>query len=150
MAISQARVKELLSHQPSMVQKVFEAVPISEVWSSTQILAALQRTTRTTMEIQMLQGCLNKLVGIGLVNEPKTRHFQRAPVRETKTEMTIEHKSVDPTPIDAVEMLTELATRARGLAEDIDAAAEVIGEQRTTNEEAAKKLAQLQSIFKSL
>lgn len=87
---------------------------------------------------------------MGLINEPKTRHFQRAAMREATEKTMSASKPVEPATNDAVDVLNELATRARRLADDIDAAADMIGEQQASNEEALKKLSQLQSILKSL
>lgn len=92
---------------------------------------------------------MNKLLEAGLVCEPKQGHFQRVTPREKVKAVpaTIEEP---PPEVGAVDMLSELATRARRLADDIDAAAEVIREQEQSNEEASRKLSQLQSILKSL
>ena len=53
-------------------------------------------------------------------------------------------------PQSAVDLLSELAERARTLATDLEAAAELIVKEQEEKEANLQKLAQLQSILKSL
>jgi hypothetical protein len=151
MTITAARQQELLNAQTDMARKVFYAVPIQEPFSSNQILAALQRTTQSTIQFRMLEGCLNKLCDSGLIIEPSRGQFQRITPREKITKPPpITEANGNGHASEAVELLTELADRARKLAQDIDAAAAVIAEEAHANEDGARKLRQLQEIFKGL
>jgi hypothetical protein len=158
MTISTARHQVLLHEQSSVAQKVFEAVPMQEVWSSQQIHGALQRTTRSTMDFKILQGCLNTLKEAGLVHEPKTGCFERVKQREPVVQSNVVPAKVSPinaNPINgsrsaAAEVLYELSNRARNLSLDLAAAASMIDDEIEENAESAQKLSQLQSILKGL
>jgi hypothetical protein len=166
MTISTARHQVLLHEQSSVAQKVFEAVPMQEVWSSQQIHGALQRTTRSTMDYKILQGCLNTLKEAGLVHEPKAGCFERVKQRpqtyvHTLKEAGLDHIPRDPMPTASVspingsrsaaaEVLYELSNRARNLSLDLAAAASMIDDEIEENAESAQKLSQLQSILKGL
>lgn len=114
------------------------------------------------MDFRVLQACLSALTNSGLVCEAKPGLFQRSALRETKTmQPTSEGKAatsppklVHPEPKgrpqSAVDLLSELAERARTLATDLDAAAELIFKEQDEKEANLQKLAQLQSILKSL
>lgn len=151
MALSQARFNVVLASQSPAAKKVFEVVPITEAWPSRQVLAALERATRTHMDYRVLEGCLNTLKEAGLVQEPMRGLFQRAKVKpETKKEEPMPQPMEPAKRAAAVDMLAELADRARALADDLDAAAEAIAEETMQSREAVAKLAQFQAVFKSL
>jgi hypothetical protein len=149
MTISAARHGELLNAQSAIARKVFEVVPIQQAWTSQAIGGALQQQTRSSMQFRTLEGCLNTLKDAGLIYEPTPGHFQRVTPRETLRAVP---KTEDEPPrvVGAVELLNELAARARMLADDLDAAASVIAEEQANNVDSARKLQQLQTILKSL
>lgn len=71
------RARKLLSGQTTLAQKVFEAIPIGEAWSATQIKGELDRQGKAlSTTISQIHGCLYHLVGSGLVCEPSTGLFQ--------------------------------------------------------------------------
>lgn len=151
MSLSSTRQEFLLRGQHAIARKVFELVPIQDAWDSKQIQAALQRTTRCSMDFRTLQGCLRALRESGLISE-RNGLFQRTTVRKAMA-ATTHMNGTDPAaqqPTSALELLTELSERARQLAADIDAAAAVIAEEAAQNDESLRKLAQLQSLLKSL
>lgn len=151
MTISDAKHKELLAAQSAIARKVFEVVPIQQAWTSQAIGGALQQQTRASIQFRTLEGCLNTLLEAGLICEPKKGLFQRVTPRGTLQRVAIMPPKLNDEPpreVGAVELLTELADRARKLGADIEAAAAVIADEAASNEEAARKLAQLQSIFK--
>lgn len=156
MALSIARQRVLLSSQTAVAKKVFELVPIQEAWSAQQIQGALQRATRSSLDFRLLGGCLNTLKDAGLVAEPRPGYFERVKLREAITTMGKAFEPLAPIVISAtkppasVEMLTELASRARKLADDLDAAATAINEEHEQNATSLKTLAQLQGLLKSL
>jgi hypothetical protein len=138
-----------------VAKKIFEVVPIQEAWPANQIQGALQQVTRSTMDFTILKGCLNTLKAAGLVREPRAGHFQRmqpkdppTPIRKDMTE--IHHIDEYRKPPGVVEILNELAGRARTLAADLDAAAAMIAEEAEKNAADLHKLAQLQAAFRSL
>lgn len=151
MAFTVARQKELLNAQSAIARKVFEVVPIQDAWTNQAIASALQQQTRSSIQFRTLEGCMRALREAGLVTEPKSGHYQQVMPRESykamKTEPEIELVSA---PTSAVEMLRELAARARSLSLDIAAAADVVGEELANNNEGLRKLQQLQSILKSM
>lgn len=151
MTISAGRQHELLNAQSAIAKKVFEVVPIQEAWTSQEVAGALQHQTRSSIQFRTLQGCLNTLKEAGLVSEPKPGHFQQVAPREVLKQMATK-QDYEPArkSSGAVELLRELADSARVLALDIDAAADVVAEEKTSNAEATTKLAQLQAILKSL
>lgn len=126
---------------------------MQEAWTASAISYAMQQQTRASIQFRTLQGCLNTLKEAGLVSEPMQGCFQQVTPREKLKAMPQKHEHETPTPRTqpgAVELLRELADRARALALDIDAAADVVGEERAGNDEAARKLQTLQSILKNL
>jgi hypothetical protein len=155
MALSIARQRVLLSSQTAVAKKVFELVPIQEAWTAQEIQGALQRATRSSMDFRLLGGCLNTLKDAGLVAEPKPGHFERVKLREANTTMGKTFEPLVPLVLTrpktaSAEMLTELAGRARQLADDLDAAANAINEESEQNAASLKTLAQLQGLLKSL
>lgn len=160
MSMSCLRHTELLSGQSMIAKKIFEVVPIQEAWPANQIHGALQQVTRSTIDYTILKGCLNTLKAAGLVREARSGCFQRLlpkdppfPITQntpTVHNMVTVHNIDDHRPIAAVELLSELAGRARALAADLDAAAVMIGEEATANANDLRKLAQLQAAFRNL
>lgn len=148
MGLSIARQRVLLASQTAVARKVFEAVPIQEAWTGRQIQRALERTTRASTELNLLMGCLNTLKESGLIVEPRVGVFERVKLRE-QVEKPMQTRNASTKPA-SVEMLTELASRARKLADDLDAAASVINEEHETNAGNLATLAQLQTLFKRL
>jgi hypothetical protein len=151
MTISMSRQQEMLRAQSVIARKVFEYVPMQEAWTAQAISHAMTQQTRASIQFRRLQGCLNTLKEAGLVSEPMQGCFQQITPREKIKAMPQRDETPTPrTQPGAVELLRELADRARALALDIDAAADVVGEERVSNDEAARKLQTLQSILKSL
>lgn len=153
MSLSASRQRVLLDGQTAMARKVFEVVPIAESYTAQQIHSALVRNTRANVDFRVIEGCLSMLHGAGLVSK-SSNLYQRAPVK-SKSDTTMKQTETDeeqdaPTQQTAVEILTELAERARKLAADLDAAAALIIEENQNRDANVRKLEQLQSILKSL
>lgn len=168
-SMTPSRYQANLNGQTSVARKVFELVPIKEAWTALEIVAALNRATKSSMDFKVLQGCLNTLKESGLVREPKRGHFQRVEVKEKAEEKMVDFNArpiVTPRlPVSApsvpaktpIEILSEISGRLVGvnaeikrIASDIETAALVIEEGMAANEENLGKLRQLQSILKSL
>lgn len=151
MGMSAARQQVLLSGQTAVAKKVFEVVPIQDAWDHRQIQSALQRATRSTLDFRIMQGCLNTLKQAGLINEPRSGYFERIKLREATPKMTTKPND-DPSreTCASMDMLSELAERARTLAIDLDAAADAIAEENAANAHALQKLDSLRELLKNL
>ena len=153
MSMSSARQQVLLSGQTAVAKKVFEVVPIQDAWDHRQIQGALQRATRSTLDFRIMQGCLNTLKQAGLINEPRSGYFERVKLREPTQKMSTKingEAAHDGERCASVDMLSELAERARTLAIDLDAAADAIAEEHASNAQALQKLDSLRALLKNL
>ncbi|MDW3683930.1 hypothetical protein RA280_19710 [Cupriavidus sp. CV2] len=148
-----------LRGQSAIAKKVFEMVPIQEAWSCNQILAALHRVTRSSMDYQIMQGCLVALKAAGLVREPKGGLFQRAEIKEKAEDKMANVTEAGEAAVQAsgrgakksaIEILSGIASHLRMIASDIETAAIVIDEGIAEKDENLGKLKQLQSLLKSL
>lgn len=152
MSLSTTRQQVLLNGQTNVAKKVFQVVPIQEAWTAHAIQQAFYRATRSMVDFRILQGCLNTLKQAGLICEPSPAHFERIKTRETIEKMS--PKSNDETAqvshSASVDMLAELAERARTLAIDLDAAADAIAEEHASNAHALQKLESLRALLKNL
>lgn len=144
-------------------KKVYAAVPISEPWSVSYILSEIQRLSSFTSNMRVVTGSLNALKASGLVLEPEPSLFVRAPVKPPKSPdeiatteeedmskpaTTIE-KSAKP-PRNPMAILSELATRCKALADEIETAALEIDEYVAAKDADSGKLKQLQALLKGL
>lgn len=164
--ISAQRAAELLSANSATARKVFDAVPISDAWSTNAIASELVRTG-CNLNYTVIAGCLRSLCNSGLVREAPASMFRRAPVRpaaEPKPEVpkvnmvsTSAAPSPAPASADPLDLLAGLADRARGLAaevgllaSDIERAALTLAEARTADAARFQKLEQLANLLKGL
>lgn len=82
-----------------ILRKVLEAVPIAEAWGASAVCKELLRTGHGA-DIRTVTGCLNHLLQIGLVREPRTGAFRRVAMKvKTKEECTA--MNVTPMPPNA-------------------------------------------------
>lgn len=169
------RQRILLQGQTSIARKVYEGVPIQEMFTPAQIGHALARTSGAAVDMHILRGCLRALCEAGLVREVETNFFRRADVRDvprtTKQEKPImvmpKIAAAAPTPAppreppSAIDLLSDISTRltafadrtareARELAGEIEATALQIEEIIQTNTRDLEKLKQLQALLKTL
>ena len=79
--------------QTSVAQKVYEAIPIAEAWSLSQINSELGRCG-SSITYRVVEGCIKALVESGIVIETplRSQHFTRTPVRSK----TIKPKEKEP------------------------------------------------------
>lgn len=169
---SAARHKELLSHQTSIAQKVFGAVPISEMWTTRQVHAELVRTG-TARDIRVTEGCVSALVRSGLVQEPMPGQFRRAAVKSEVPALKLveptepKEETVKPATNktgtsasttgdymhklgDLARRATSLASQVKQLASEIEAVAIEVDDQIKVEHDNSTKLRQLQTLLKSL
>jgi hypothetical protein len=169
MSISEARFKPVFNGMTSIAQKVYDAVPIQETWSHTEIQTELTRVG-LGRDLNVTRGCLRSLVEAGLIIEPQSNHFIRVPVRvklklcsqpeeEQETEMASPsaQTSVKNPTQSALEKLGLLAARVntaasnlKALSSELETAALEIEEMLAAKDAKMVKLTQLQSLLKDL
>lgn len=161
MSITAARIRLLESQQSGVAKKVYDAVPLNEIWSIKQIALELQRQG-VARDISIVQGCLKSLKDTGLIKEANPGCFQRVKPRAesepAKKDPIMATTPAPPSqPADPVDKLAAIGTKLRGLsqmfielAEDIDEAALALDEKASGNDEELAKLRQLKGLLKSL
>jgi hypothetical protein len=166
--LSEARFRQMLDMQTAVAQKVYAAVPIGEAWTHQQINGEMRRNG-TSHDLRVTAGCLNTLIRCGLIQERKSGHFIRAPIRKPSPpapqlpeieEEPIAMPATPPKPQQsqsAIDKLSGLAARVldvaaamQVIAADIENAALELEEQDSMNNQQLGKLKQLQTLLKSL
>lgn len=161
MSMTAARIRLLESQQSGVAKKVYDAVPLNEIWSIKQIVHELQRQG-VARDISIVQGCLKSLKDTGLIKEASPGCFQRVkpraepePAKKDLIMATMPASSSQP--VDPVDKLAAIGTKLRGLAQtfaqladDIDEAALALDEKASGNDEELAKLRQLKGLLKSL
>lgn len=176
--LNQSKFDSLYRGVTDQAKKVYQAVPITEQWSSAQIIAEINRTGKSC-EQRVVQGCLASLKESGLIKEPSIGHWIRTEVRTKqlhsitpmktvraftppKEEETTVANNVQPiaqpkSETTALERISNLSAQLppiiqslQKLAADIEATAIEIEESiEKTNKDNAK-LRQLQELLKAL
>lgn len=67
----------------SIAKKVLEAVPISEPWTKSQIVAEMRRAG-SQVDMRVLEGCLSTLADSGPIKEPTRGSFVRVVALEVE------------------------------------------------------------------
>lgn len=80
MALTVAKAKRMESSLSGVAKRVYNSVPISEVWTIQKIVIDVVRQGGTK-NFRIIQGCLNTLKEVGLIHEPESLHFIRIPVK---------------------------------------------------------------------
>lgn len=108
--MNHARFQALLAGQTGAAKKVYEAVPISEAWATSQIVTELRRLGSTSMEHHIARGCLRALSDGGLILEQPKGQYRRRPVRPAQihpvlaSDPVVTNAPIPLTPIDAIVM----------------------------------------------
>ena len=178
MSLSPSKYRQILRALSGQQAKVFDCIPIEEVWNFKQINAEV---TRRGMSIRwdQFQGCVNALKESGLVKEVAPGMFRREPVRRIEPEKaqpsTTESSSMsqNPSPIitkpaasssSPTDRLGNIAARVRTMsdvaiqlhheavkvADEIDNVAIDLEEGTEENAKALQKLRTLQEALKGL
>jgi len=165
--ISQTRFKQMFNVLNAPVKKVYEAVPVSEAWTSTQIIAEISRLGYSMRDSKAIIGCLDTLKRQGLIQEPERGSFIRIEVKETTTfdkfiEETKEKTMATSKPVTQIKQsnldrLISLSEKANGLAAQMKAMATElenvaleIEAEIQENSTSAQKLKQLQELLKGV
>lgn len=145
----------------AIARKVYDATPMQEAWTPTQIKNALTASTRSSTDQHVVRGCLKALKETGLVRERPPGHFQRIEVREPTPsiqEVTMTTSPGTNTPAKtSVELLADLAHQAAStgrqllqLSLQIEEAALVVAQEQESTATKLQGLNQLQTLLKSL
>ena len=166
--ISQTRFKQMFNVLNAPVKKVYEAVPVSEAWTSTQIIGEISRLGYSMRDSKAIIGCLDTLKRQGLIQEPERGCFIRVEVKETATtfdkfiEETKEKTMATSKPVTQIKQsnldrLINLSEKANGLAAQMKAMATElenvaleIEAEIQENSTSAQKLKQLQELLKGV
>jgi hypothetical protein len=149
------------------VKKVYEAVPASEAWTSTQIIGEISRLGYSMRDSKAIIGCLDTLKRQGLIQEPERGSFIRVEVKETTTfdkfiEETKEKTMATSKPVTQIKQsnldrLISLSEKANGLAAqmksmatELENVALEIEAEIQENSTSAQKLKQLQELLKGV
>ena len=82
--MNQARRQSIVNSLSGVTRKVFEMVPISEIWTSKQIHTEAARSGHR-IDIRVLEGYLSSLVDSKLIAEPTRGHFKKDAMKQEKT-----------------------------------------------------------------
>lgn len=131
----------------AQAKKVYDALPISEPWSPSQIMQELHRKNSGMNDARVILGCINTMVDAGVVVESPKSKFQRV---EVKSKAIKEPMKVAKQDTSAIDRLSVIAQKLRELAQDMESAALDLAEQVEKNEADTTKMRQLQALLKSL
>ena len=143
-------------------QKVYEAIPISEAWNTSKIMAELKRNGHN-IENKTIVRCAKSLTERGLLKEGPSLSFTRKKDTEARPKKeTVPHQPTQQTeqatmthPAEQhkkspMELLADLAERLRQFAADMDNAALEIEQEFQTSESRSAQLKQLQTLLKTI
>ena len=166
--ISNTRFKQLYTTLNAPVKKVYEAVPLSEAWTSTQIITEIARLGYSMRDPKAIIGCLDTLKRQGLITEPTRGTFLRVEVKETSNIETTtqpeprEKKMASNKPVtqikhsnlDRLMILSDkanaLAAQVKTMAAELESVALEIEAEIQENLTSAQKLKQLQDLLKGM
>lgn len=157
MSISTTKFQAMHRSLTAIAQKVYAAVPASEPWSVSYIHSEMARLGSSTRDVAIVYGCLNSLKASGLVTEPQRGCFVRVAMKPEKS--AVQPNPIEITPMATIKppaarspmtILSELSSRFRALADEVETAALEIDELFTAKSAGAEKLAQLQQLLKSI
>lgn len=161
------RAEALLQGQTAIAKKVYEAIPIQESWALKDICSALTRVTKSTIDMNIAQGCIGKLCDAGLVREASRGRWQRVEVRTKvnlvkadgslhEVELKVDDAATEPER-GPIAILSEIAVRLGAvcaeiklIAADIENAALEIEGENAKNDANLAKLRQLQGLLREL
>lgn len=168
MAVTEARLHQLLSGQSSIARKVFVHVPIQECWSAHDIHGAALAANATAVSAHAIRRALCELRDAGIIREPAGGKFQRdahilkpkseQPMPKVAPEIVVPIKKTDVAALDALAGLSaevvglagEISARLKGLSLHIEEVALSVEVERDSNAEALNTLKQFQALLKGI
>jgi hypothetical protein len=164
--ISQTRFKQLHNTLNAPVKKVYEAVPVSEAWTTTQIIGEISRLGYSMRDSKAIIGCLDTLKRQGLITEPERGSFVRVEVKAIETYVKFMEETKEKimatkpvtqmkqTNLDRLISLSEkangLAAQMKSMATELENVALEIEAEIQENSTSAQKLKQLQELLKGV
>jgi len=163
--VTPEKQKQKLAGQSSIAQKVFQFVPINELWTPLQIAQALHRDTRSNVDMHVLRGCLNCLVDAGIVKTNNSGTYRRVTVsaqpaagatesaKPKESSVSVEPKTTivkNDKPASAIDLLSGIAKKMRAMADEIENAALTIEEERAKDAETVNTARQFREFLKGL
>lgn len=157
--MNNAKMKSIESNQSGIAKKVLGVIPISQAWTIEQIMSELHRLTRSTLEKNMVQGCLKSLADSGLIKctsglyqrkaykekiEPPVRLLEPRPAKEPES-AALDITLVDGSPVDR---LADLASDLRGIASVLDDVALSIASKTSDTDKEVEKLRMLKALLR--
>ena len=148
----------------SIAKKVFDVCPIAEPWPINKIVSEMARQG-SNQDHRVVLGAIRDLCGRKLVHEVSTGMYQRIKIEAkpiekksmTESAPTPKAKPADVVAIKAtpkkkgpMELLAELASKARQFAEELDNAALEIEQEFQNSEAKSEQLKQLKSLLKGI
>lgn len=153
------KADRLINGLTTIASHVYEAVPIGEEWTLTQIMHEIGRKGKR-LDLDKVSGCLDSLRSQGLIKEPKKGSFKRVDFSKPVTLKAVESPVIEPkeqsvrSPID---ILSDLTNQADNLIQEAnkfkmmtEKAALELEELMQEKSEEAKKLGQLKALLKSI
>ena len=167
------KLQKLIDGQSAIAKKVLEAVPQQEAWPVHQIGNMLKSMTRSTVEIDILRGCLRALREAGIIKEPKTGHYQRVAAREHEPAAPVVtvinntpaavhvleiREDRKPTALEALSLISsemvnlssEFGARMKQLARQLDDVALTVEEDMAKHAKELEQFQQMKSLLKSI
>ncbi|KAI3597698.1 hypothetical protein D8I24_6514 [Cupriavidus necator H850] len=159
------KLEAKLQGQSAIARKVYAAVPMQSAWNVADIVGAMRRATRTSVDHRTVIGCLIALKSAGIVSESQAGMFKRVEVKEMAIEnpkrevvdsapVGMPAPPLDPRPIDVIAKiasgLVSVSAQIRELATELEDAWLLIEDGIAAQDANLDKLKQLQSILKSL
>lgn len=162
--MNQGRFQSIYNGLPQNMKKVYDVVPIKDVWGESYIMSELSRQGLSYSGEKSCIGILNRLKDLGLVKEVEPGKFQRIAVtaKVVKQEQNnqpqpqkIEEIMVTKTQQSPIAQLNDLAMQAiqianlcKKLSSDIETAAINIDDHIAFTSKDSIKLKQLQDLLK--
>lgn len=154
-----AQFQKRMLGQPPLAVQVYEAVPIAQAWTVTQVHAELRRQGKAR-DIRMVVGLLNKLTEARLVRENPIGHFQRIEVSQptpssnlTEPEMPQATVQANKTAVDQIaplaQQLAQLANNLLDVSRQLETAALEIDEKMQGQGDAVELLSGLRKLLKT-
>ena len=107
--MNEAKFQSVFRNVSDQAKKVYSAVPITEPWTSAQVMTELGRLNKTT-EQRVVLGCLASLKELGLVKEPSIGLWIRTEVRTKQIHAILPYKIKDIEPEEVIEATQPVET----------------------------------------